>query len=77
LRHLYKAREILGLRLNTIHNLHFLVGLMQRIRKAIVAGAFGDLKASFLSGYRPAGNEEQRQQQISRRREKASLARKD
>ena len=31
LHHLYKAEEILGLRLNTIHNLHFLLELMRRI----------------------------------------------
>ncbi len=77
LRHLHKTREILGLRLNTIHNLHFLVELMQRIRRAILAGAFAELKASFLSGYRPAGNEQQRQEQIIRHRGIGSLAGKD
>ncbi len=76
LRHLYKAREILGLRLNTIHNLHFLVNLMKRIRMAIAEGSFGQLKASFLSGYTPAGNGE-RQQAINRRRRKARLTGKD
>ena len=35
LRHLFKTREILGYRLATIHNLHFLMGFVSRIRKAI------------------------------------------
>jgi queuine tRNA-ribosyltransferase len=77
LRHLLKAREILGLRLNTIHNVHFLVELMQQIRTAIVQGTFGQLKASFLSQYTPAGNQEQRRQAISRRRERARPTGKD
>lgn len=40
LRHLYVAGGILGLRLNTIHNLHYYVGLMRHARQAIQAGAF-------------------------------------
>lgn len=35
LRHLYSAGEILGMRLNTIHNLHYYMTLMDDIRKAI------------------------------------------
>jgi queuine tRNA-ribosyltransferase len=35
LRHLDKSGEILGLRLNTIHNLHYYQSLMQRLRQAI------------------------------------------
>ncbi|MEW6621745.1 MAG: tRNA guanosine(34) transglycosylase Tgt [Bacillota bacterium] len=35
IRHLFKANEILGLRLTTIHNLHFLINLMKDIRQAI------------------------------------------
>ena len=35
LRHLFMAKEILSLRLNTIHNLHFYLNLMKRIRQAI------------------------------------------
>jgi len=35
LRHLYMAREILGSILNTIHNLHFYLELMDDIRHAI------------------------------------------
>lgn len=35
IRHLFKAEEILGLRLTTIHNLHYLIRLMHRIREAV------------------------------------------
>ena len=38
LRHLYVAEEILGLRLNTIHNLHYYLDLMRQARQAIEAG---------------------------------------
>jgi queuine tRNA-ribosyltransferase len=41
LRHLDRCNEILGSRLNTIHNLHFYLDLMRQIRAAIAAGQFG------------------------------------
>ncbi|MFY8216324.1 MAG: tRNA guanosine(34) transglycosylase Tgt [Chthoniobacterales bacterium] len=40
IRHLIKAEEILGLRLVSIHNLHFYVGLGRRARAAILEGRF-------------------------------------
>jgi len=52
LHHLMKAREILGLRLNSLHNLHFLLELMRRIRRSILDGSFVDEKAEFLTTYR-------------------------
>jgi queuine tRNA-ribosyltransferase len=50
LRHLDRCNEILGARLNTIHNLHYYLDLMRRIRAAIEAGEFGRFAASFLAG---------------------------
>ena len=47
LRHLDQAREILGSRLNTIHNLHFYQALMRDIRDAIAASRFGAWRAHF------------------------------
>ena len=47
LRHLYMARELLGYRLNTIHNVHHFVDLMARIRTAIEADAFESFKSEF------------------------------
>jgi len=40
LRHLYLQNEILGARLNTLHNLHFYAKLLQDIRRAIESGSF-------------------------------------
>ncbi len=40
LHHLHRAGEILGARLNTIHNLHYYLQLMQEMRDAIDAGQF-------------------------------------
>ena len=53
LRHLVKAEEILGLRLITLHNLHFYLGLMRRVRAALEAGTFGDFRRTFVAGYKP------------------------
>ncbi len=40
LRHLYISDEILGLRLLSLHNVHFLIDLMARARSHIAAGSF-------------------------------------
>ncbi len=49
LRHLYVASEILGLRLNTIHNLHYYATVMRQARQAIDAGTFSGWKAETLA----------------------------
>ena len=51
LRHLIKAEEILGLRLLSIHNLHFYLNLMKRARSAIENGSFAEFRKRFVSGY--------------------------
>ncbi|MBU2816002.1 tRNA-guanine transglycosylase, partial [Acidithiobacillus ferrooxidans] len=38
LRHLQRSHEILGARLNTLHNLHYYQELMAGLREAIAAG---------------------------------------
>ena len=48
LHHLQKVNEILGARLNTLHNLHFYQRLMQRLRAAIAAGTLTQTAAEFL-----------------------------
>jgi queuine tRNA-ribosyltransferase len=53
LRHLIVAKEILALRLTTLHNLHFMLETMRRIRQAILDGAFGAYKEAFLAAYKP------------------------
>ncbi|HAJ72610.1 MAG TPA: tRNA guanosine(34) transglycosylase Tgt, partial [Methylophilaceae bacterium] len=47
LHHLHKVGEILGARLNTIHNLHYYQVLMQGMRDAIEAGTFDAFKTEF------------------------------
>jgi len=50
LRHLDRCNEILGARLNTIHNLHYYLGLMQRIRDAVAERRYASFAAGFLAG---------------------------
>jgi queuine tRNA-ribosyltransferase len=52
IRHLVKAEEILGLRLLSIHNLHFYLDLMSRARRAIEDGSFVAFRAQFISNYK-------------------------
>jgi queuine tRNA-ribosyltransferase len=47
LRHLFLSRELLAYRLNTIHNVHFFVGFLRRIRQAIRAGRFEAFRNGF------------------------------
>jgi len=51
IRHLIKAEEILGLRLITLHNLHFYLDLMRQARARIDNGAFGEFRSGFVSNY--------------------------
>ena len=54
LRHLDRCNEILGVRLATLHNLHFYLDLMRRIRAAIEAGSFAALAREVLATPRKA-----------------------
>jgi queuine tRNA-ribosyltransferase len=47
LHHLQRANEILGARLNTIHNLFYYLQLMRELREAIAAGRLADCVAGF------------------------------
>ena len=50
LHHLDKCNEILGARLNTLHNLHYYQRLMRRMREAIEQERFDAWAAAFLAG---------------------------
>ena len=52
IRHLVKAEEILGLRLITLHNLHFYLELMRQARNAIEGGRFNEFRSGFVSAYK-------------------------
>ncbi|HKO14996.1 MAG TPA: tRNA guanosine(34) transglycosylase Tgt [Gemmatimonadaceae bacterium] len=51
LRHLFVSDEILGHRLLSLHNVHFLVQLMRTAREAIGAGAFDTWSRDWLARY--------------------------
>lgn len=51
LRHLIKCNEILGARLLTIHNLHFLLKMMENVREAIKEDRLLDYKKDFFEKY--------------------------
>lgn len=51
LRHLFKAGEILGLRLATLHNLHFFLDLMAQIRKSLREGRFELFRRQFYQRF--------------------------
>jgi len=53
LRHLDKCGEMLGPRLATLHNLHFYLDLMRRIRAAVAAGRFAEFRHDFFARRRP------------------------
>jgi queuine tRNA-ribosyltransferase len=51
IRHLFNVGEILGPRLTTIHNLYFLIKLMENIRKAIKEDRLLEYKEEFYKKY--------------------------
>lgn len=55
LRHLFISRELLSYRLNTIHNLHFYLDLMARMRAAIEAGRFEEWRKDYYAMQKEPG----------------------
>ncbi|NKC16166.1 MAG: tRNA guanosine(34) transglycosylase Tgt [Gammaproteobacteria bacterium] len=53
LHHLSRANEILGARLNTIHNIHYYQHLMAAMRAAVERGGFASFKDAFYEQRRP------------------------
>ena len=51
IRHLFAAGETLGLRLLSLHNVHFLIALARDARAAIAAGSFDAWSRAWLEGY--------------------------
>lgn len=51
LRHLFKADELLGYNLLTLHNITFLIRHMERIRAAVIDGSLREYAQLFLSRY--------------------------
>ncbi len=61
LRHLYQAKEILAMRLNTIHNLFYIFELMKGIREAIREGRYADFRRKFYRLRQDRSEEDTRQ----------------
>lgn len=55
IRHLLVAKEMLAATLISIHNIQFLVTLMNQSRQAILAGQFTAFASEFLAGYKSTG----------------------
>jgi queuine tRNA-ribosyltransferase len=51
IRHLIHSQEILGLRLISLHNLHFYLSLASRARNAIEQGCFAEFRAEVTARY--------------------------
>ena len=52
LHHLFKAGEMLGPLLASMHNLNFITGLVKDIRQSILDDSMAQFKADFLAQYR-------------------------
>ncbi|MCP5103675.1 MAG: tRNA guanosine(34) transglycosylase Tgt, partial [bacterium] len=52
LRHLYISKEINASILNSIHNIHFYLDFMSKIRYSIELNTFTEFKRNFLSSYK-------------------------
>ncbi|HLF04323.1 MAG TPA: tRNA guanosine(34) transglycosylase Tgt [Dehalococcoidia bacterium] len=60
--HLFRAKELLALRLASIHNLRFILRLMAEMRQAILEGRFAEFRREFLDAYRPTNEAVRRAQ---------------
>ncbi len=63
--HLFKAKELLGARLASIHNLRFILRIMEEMRQAISEDRFNRFRTEFHRDYRPT-DEAARQEQKTR-----------
>lgn len=60
--HLFRAKELLAYRLATIHNLRFILRLMEEMRAAICAGEFAEYRREFHSRFTPPDERVRRDQ---------------
>ena len=62
--HLFKAKELLAYRLGSIHNLRFLVRLMEKIRNSIEIGKFQTFRKEFHERFIPPDEHTRREQKL-------------
>ena len=60
--HLFRAKELLAYRLATIHNLRFVLRLMEQMREAIVEGSFESFRRGFANRFTPPDERTRRDQ---------------
>ncbi len=70
LHHLFRAEELLAYTLATVHNLRFLIALVERARGAVLRGELSDFRERFLEGYSPTDPEARA---MNRRRRRAAV----
>jgi queuine tRNA-ribosyltransferase len=66
LHHLFRAEELLGHRLASVHNLRYMARLSDRMRQAVMEGRFGAWRAEFLGAYRVADESRRQEQRLKR-----------
>ena len=71
--HLFRARELLAYRLASLHNLRFVLRLMERMRAAIVDGRSREFREDFMSRFVPT---DEATRQVQKRRWEDSLRRR-
>ena len=60
--HLFKSRELLGYRLATIHNLRFILRMMEEMRDAILSDTFQEYRQAFHARFTPPDQQVRREQ---------------
>lgn len=76
LHHLFKCEELLAYRLATVHNLRFLMRLMEEIRVSIEDGTFKSFRDDFIKNYQPTDDDvrsEQKKKWLKARENKTWL----
>ncbi len=62
--HLFKAKELLGYRLASLHNLRFVLRMMEEMREAIFAGTFQAYREEFHRRFTPPDQKARREQRM-------------
>jgi queuine tRNA-ribosyltransferase len=73
LHHLFLSKEMLGVRLNTLHNLYYFAELMRGIRAAIAGGTFADFRSAFYARRINNGDENEASALLQARSEEVRL----
>jgi queuine tRNA-ribosyltransferase len=73
LHHLFLSKEMLGVRLNTLHNLYYFAELMRGIRTAIAEGTFADFRSAFYARRMNNGDEKEATTLLQARSEEVRL----